>query len=195
MNNKDAIIQKIIDDANKAADDNIREAEETASQVLARAQKEVDRYLDANADKADALYADALSRSGVVANLDCKKLTLNAKKEVIAKVFDEAAAEIKADKKGYLALVEKMIVTCCDDKDEVVVCESDDKIITKKFVDDISKKVAKKLTKSSTFGDFKGGVMLVGKNYDKNLTLDLELEGVREKVESKIVEILFGGDK
>lgn len=193
MNNKEAIISKIIDDAEKAAESNIQEAEDTAAQILARAQKEVDKFSDANAGKADALYNEALSRSAVVANLDCKRLLLNAKKQVVAKVFEEAADEIKADKKSYLALVEKMILACCDDKDEVVVCESDDKIFTKKFISDVSKKAGKSLTKSATFGDFKGGVMLVGKNFDKNLTLDLELEEVKQNIESETVEILFGG--
>ena len=194
MNNKDAIIQKIIDDAGKVAEGNIREAEETASQILARARKEIDRFDAANEGKADALYNDALSRSAVVANLDCKKLMLNAKKDVINKVFDEAAEVISSDKKAYLSLIESMICSCCEDGDEVVICERDAKVITKKFIGDISKKIGKKLTLCATFGEFKGGVLLIGKNYDKNLTLDLELQSVREKTESQIVDILFGGN-
>ena len=195
MNNKDAIIQKIIDDAGKVAEDNIREAEDTASQIIARARKEIDKFDAANAGKTDALYDEALSRSAVVSNLDCKKLMLNAKKDVINVVFDEAMDALVADKKEYLALVESMISSCCEDGDEVVICERDAKVITKKFIGDVSKKVGKKLTLSQDFGDFKGGVLLIGKNYDKNLTLDLELDFVREKIESKIVDILFGGNK
>lgn len=195
MNNKDAIIKKITDDAEIAAQCNISEAEETASQIIARAKKEIEKFEDENAGKAVSLYNDALSRSEVVANLDCKKLLLNAKKDLINKIFDEVAEVISSDKKDYLALVESMISACCEDGDEVVICERDSKVITKKFIGDLSKKTGKKLTLSAEFGDFKGGVMLVGKNYDKNLTLDLELEGVREKIESKVVEILFGGER
>ena len=195
MNNKDAIIQKIMDDAKKVAEGNIKEANDTASQIFARAQKEIDKLEAANEGKADALYEDALSRSAVVANLDCKKLMLNAKKEIVNKVFDEALDAFVAEKKDYLALVEKMISSCCEDGDEVVICERDGKVITKKFIADIAKKTGKKLSLSGEFGDFKGGVLLIGKNYDKNLTLDLELQSVRENIESKIVEILFGGNK
>ena len=195
MNNKDAIIQKIMDDAKKVAEGNIKEANDTASQIFARAQKEIDKLEAANEGKDDALYEDALSRSAVVANLDCKKLMLNAKKEIVNKVFDEALDAFVAEKKDYLALVEKMISSCCEDGDEVVICERDGKVITKKFIADIAKKTGKKLTLSGEFGDFKGGVLLIGKNYDKNLTLDLELQSVRENIESKIVEILFGGNK
>lgn len=192
MNSKEAIIQKIIDDAEAVARNNIAVAEETAGQILDRAKRDVEKFDLANVGKSEAIYDDALSRSEVVANLDCKKALLNAKKALVDKAFEEAADELAADKKNYLTLIEKMIASCCEDGDEVVVCERDDKIITKKFVADLSKKVGKKISRSNEFGDFKGGVILSGKNYDKNLTLDLELSLIRESIESKIVEILFG---
>ncbi len=192
MNNKEAIIQKIIDDAEAVAAANIDEANDTASQILGRAQRQVDKFVETNAQKADEKYADALKRSQVVANLDVKKLVQGAKKKVIDKVFEEALEAIKADKKRYLALLEGMILSCCEDGDEVVPAMGEDKLITKKFVSDLSKKSGKSLKKSESEGDFKGGVMLSGKNYDKNLTLELELTLIREKLESKIDAILFG---
>ncbi len=192
MNNKEAIIQKIIDDAKAVAAANIDEANDTASQILGRAQRQVDKFVETNAQKADEKYADALKRSQVVSNLDVKKLVQGAKKKVIDKVFEEALEAIKADKKRYLALLEGMILSCCEDGDEVVPAMGEDKLITKKFVSDLSKKSGKSLEKSESEGDFKGGVMLSGKNYDKNLTLELELSLIREKLESKIDAILFG---
>ena len=192
MNNKEAIIQKIIDDAEAVAAANIDEANDTASQILGRAQRQVDKFVETNAQKADEKYADALKRSQVVANLDVKKLVQGAKKKVIDKVFEEALEAIKADKKRYLALLEGMILSCCEDGDEVVPAMGEDKLITKKFVSDLSKKSGTSLKKSESEGDFKGGVMLSGKNYDKNLTLELELTLIREKLESKIDAILFG---
>lgn len=192
MNNKEAIIQKIIDDAEAVAAANIDEANDTASQILGRAQRQVDKFVETNAQKADEKYADALKRSQVVSNLDVKKLVQGAKKKVIDKVFEEALEAIKTDKKRYLALLEGMILSCCEDGDEVVPAMGEDKLITKKFVSDLSKKSGKSLKKSENEGDFKGGVMLSGKNYDKNLTLELELSLIREKLESKIDAILFG---
>lgn len=195
MNNKETIIQKILDDAKKVAEGNISEAENTAGQILDRAKREVDKYKKENASKADDLYSDALARSQVVSNLDCKKLILNAKKATIDKAFDEAVADIKKDKKGYLSLLEKMITSCAEDGDEVIICEEDSKVITKKFITDLSKKLDKKLNLSDEYGDFAGGVILSGKSYDKNLTLELELEAIRQDTESKISKILFGSKK
>lgn len=192
MNNKEAIIQKIIDDAEKVAQSNIDEAEKTAAQILDRAKREVEKYKDDNLTKADDLYADALERSKVVSNLDCKKLLLNAKKATIDKAFQEAVDDIMKDKKGYLSLIEKMISSCAEDGDKVVICKDDEKVITKKFVSDLAEKTGKKISLSKDFGDFKGGVILEGKNYDKNLTLELELSAIRQDTEKKISEILFG---
>lgn len=195
MNNKETIIQKILDDAEKVAQSNINEAENTAKQILDRAKRDIEKYKQDNASKADDLYKDALERSQVVSNLDCKKIILNAKKATIDKAFDEAVADIKKDKKGYLGLLEKMISSCAEDGDEVVICEEDGKVITKKFIGDLSKKLGKNLTLSEEYGDFAGGVILSGKNYDKNLTLELELGAIRQEMENKISDILFGSKK
>ena len=192
MNNKEAIIQKIIDDAHAVADANIAKANDTANQILSRAQRQVDRFVESNSHRTDELYNEALERSGVVANLDVKKLLQGKKKSIIDMAFDEALDAIKADKKTYLALIEGMILSCCEDGDEVVIAQSDDKVITKKLIADIAKKSKKSLKKSDEFGDFKGGVILSGKNYDKNLTLELELSLIKEKIESNIDGILFG---
>ncbi|MDE7070692.1 MAG: hypothetical protein K2O86_01795 [Clostridia bacterium] len=192
MNNKEAIIQKIIDDANTVVNANIAEANDTAGQILARAQRQVDRFIESNSGRTDRLYQEALERSQVVANLDVKKLLQGKKKEIIDMAFDEALDAIKADKKTYLALIEGMILSCCEDGDEVVVAMEDDKLITKKLIADLAKKSKKSLKKSDEFGDFKGGVILSGKNYDKNLTLELELSLIKEKIESNIDSILFG---
>ncbi|MDE5756437.1 MAG: hypothetical protein K2I23_05035, partial [Clostridia bacterium] len=139
MNNKEAIIQKIIDDAKAVADANIAEANDTANQILARAKRQVDRFVENNSDKADELYQQALERSEVVANLDVKKLLQGKKKQIIDMAFDEALDAVKADKKTYLALVEGMILSCCEDGDEVIVAEDDDKVITKKMIADLAK--------------------------------------------------------
>lgn len=192
MNNKEAIIQKIIDDAKAVARANIAEADDTANQILARAKRQIDKFVDSNSGRADELYQQAVERSRVVANLDVKKILQGKKKQIIDMAFDEALDAIKADQKTYLALVEKMILFCCEDGDEVVIAKDDDKIITKKLIADLAKKSKKSLKKSDEFGDFKGGVVLSGKNYDKNLTLELELSLIKEKIESNIDSILFG---
>ena len=80
MNNKEAIIQKIIDDANAAAQKNLDEAREKAAQIIGRAQKQADKYVADNAHREEQLYKESLQRGEVVAGLDCKKILQGAKK-------------------------------------------------------------------------------------------------------------------
>lgn len=49
-----------------------------------------------------------------------------------------------------------------------------------------------KLTLDKEYAPIKGGVILVGKDYDKNLSLDLEMQTLREECESEIAAVLFG---
>ena len=63
--------------------------------------------------------------------------------------------------------------------------------ITQKFIDDVAKKLAIKLTLSKELGNFNGGVVLAGKNSDKNLSFDMELLGIREEYETQIANMLF----
>ena len=193
MNNKEAIIQKIIDDAKATAQKNLDEANETAAQIISRAQRQADKYVADNAHKEGELYRESIQRGQVVAGLDCKKIFQGAKKAIIDRAFDEALQAVIDDKKTYLALVQAMILSCCESGDEVIIAKSDDKLITKKLIADLAKKSGKSIKKSEEFGYFKGGVILSGERYDKNLTLELELSLIREKIESKVDEILFGG--
>ena len=59
-------------------------------------------------------------------------------------------------------------------------------------MDSVAKKCKIKLTLDKEYAPIKGGVILVGKDYDKNLSLDLEMQTLREECESEIAAVLFG---
>lgn len=88
-----------------------------------------------------------------------------------------------------------MIASAADDGDVVVISENDKNVLTKAVFDKISAKIGKKLTLSDTFGNFKGGVMLLGKGVDKNLTFESELALLRDEVEPEVAKIMFSNGK
>ena len=193
MNNKEVIIEKIIKDAVDVSNDNISKAQKEADEILAAANKTAKEYADAQLPKGDAQAEEIITRRAMVANLDCKRITLSKKTEIVDSVFNSVADYMrKKDKKTYLALITKMIKKSASDGDVVVICEKDKDIITQKEIDAISKDAKKKLTLSKTFGDFDGGVMLCGEKFDKNLTFELEFEQIKEESEEKLAKILFG---
>ena len=134
---------------------------------------------------------EIIKRKTTVASLEVKKLVLQAKKQVVDKAFDEAAKLIKSDEKAYKNLIERML-SFVEDGDEIVLSEFDEKLVSDEFVEKTVNKLGKKATISEKRGSFKGGIKLVGKNTDKNLTLEAELAEFRREEESVVAQILFG---
>ena len=193
MNNKEVIIEKILKDAMAVSEENVSKAQKEADAIIAAAKKTADEYSAEQLPKGDVQAKEILERRAMVANLDCKRLVLSKKTEVVDAIFDSVADYMrKKDKKAYIALIKSMIKKSASDNDVVVICEKDKDIITEKEIEAISKEIKKKLTLSKKYGDFVGGVMLCGDKFDKNLTFELEFEQIKEESEEKLAKILFG---
>jgi len=193
MNNKEVIIEKIIKDALDVSKENVSKAQIEVDKIMADAKATAQAFADEMLPKGEIQAQEILKRRAMVASLDCKKIILSKKTELVDDVFASVADTMrKEDKKGYLDLITKMIESSADDKDEVIICKKDKDIITQKEIDSISKAIGKKLTLSKEFGDFDGGVMLCGEKFDKNLTFALEFEQIKDEQEEKLAKILFG---
>ena len=193
MNNKEVIIEKILKDALAISEENISKAQKEADAILEQAKATAKEYADEQLPKGTIQADEIIKRRAMVANLDCKKIILSKKTEIVDSVFAQVADTMrKKDKKAYLALIKNMIKASADNNDTVVICEKDKEIITQKEIDAISKEIGKKLTLSKTYGDFLGGVMLCGEKFDKNLTFELEFEQIKDEAEEKLAKILFG---
>ena len=191
MNGKDAIIEKIRADARGKANSTLEEGAKRAQETIAIALNDAKIYKEKNMAESYAEREEILRRRETVANLEVKKLLLQAKKTVIDKAFEEAVTAIKKDEKRYLALITRML-SYAEDGDVVVIAKSDKTLVKKAFIEDEAKKAGKKVTVSATYGDFCGGLILSGKGVDKNLTLENELNTVRTEYETSIADILFG---
>lgn len=193
MNDKQAIIDKILGDAEQAARDNLARAEETAREMTERAQAEADRYCAQQADKPAAVADEWKTRRATVDRLDARKHALSVKKQLIDELYAQAVETLRNDRReAYLHWIARAIAAAADDGDEVVVCEADRKIVTAKFVRSVASDCGKSLTLSERVGNFAGGVTLVGKYCDKNLTVESELQLSRDDCEARLEQILFG---
>ncbi len=188
---KDAIIQKIKDDAIVKANSTLEEGAARAKTTIDSALRDADIYKQRNMTESYRERDEIIKRKMTVASLKVKKLVLQAKKQVVDKAFDEAVKLIKADEKAYKDLIERML-SFVEDGDEIVLSVSDKKLISDEFVKETVKKLGMKATIAKERGAFKGGIKLVGKNTDKNLTLEAELAEFRREEESVVAQILFG---
>lgn len=192
MNSSKVILDKIINDNTAIINENIKKANDTASEIISKAQADADAQVADFKSGLKAEYNEILRRGEVVANLDAKKILMSAKSKAVDNLFQKTLEQLALlDKKKYLAIIENLLKKYAEDGDIVIISSQDKGKITQKFVDDIAKKMGIKLSLAKDFGSFNGGVILAGKNSDKNLSFDMELLQLREECETQISSMLF----
>lgn len=192
MNSSKVILDKIISDNSAIIDENLKRANDNANEIIAKASEAAEAKVVAFKSGMKATYDEILRRNEVVSTLDGKKIVMNAKAKAVDNLFAKALDEIAGmDKKKYLAIIENILKKFAEDGDEVIISEVDKGRVTQKFIDDTAKKLGIKLTLSKELGNFHGGVILAGKNSDKNLSFDMELMGIKEECETQIADMLF----
>lgn len=189
---KEAIIDKILSDANLKGDAIIGEANEKADEIISLAAKQCKDYLYKSKTEIDRLTLEIDERSRSVAELDARKLLLAAKTQVLDSVYAKTLEKLRnLDKEQYSALIFAMLENA-KDGDVVTVSEREKDIVTKESLADFAKKKGISLTLANKFGDFDGGVIISENGVDNNFTLEVEVALLREQTETKIAKEIFG---
>lgn len=191
MKGKEAIINKIIKDAQRIANSTLEEGGQKAQQIIADAENDARLYRAKNRQESTKEREDILRRRITVANLEVKKLLLSAKQQIIGKAFAESVEALRSDAEGYKKLLECML-SYAEDGDILTVAKCDKDILTKDFAEKTAKKKGIALTLNKLYGEFSGGIILSGKGADKNLTLEVELASLRDEIEPEVAAMLFG---
>ena len=189
---KEAIIDKILSDANLKGDAIIGEANGKADEIISLAAKQCKDYLYQSKTEIDRLTLEIDERSRSVAELDARKLLLAAKTQVLDDVYAKTLEKLRnLDKEQYGALIFAMLENA-KDGDVVIISKREKDIVTKQSLADFAKKKGIKLTLADKFGDFDGGVIISENGGDNNFTLDVEVSILREQTETKIAKEIFG---
>lgn len=189
---KEAIIDKILSDANLKGDAIIGEANEKADEIISLAAKQCKDYLYKSKTEIDRLTLEIDERSRSVAELDARKLLLATKTQVLDSVYAKTLEKLRnLDKEQYSALIFSMLENA-KDGDVVTVSEREKDIVTKESLADFAKKKGISLTLADKFGDFDGGVVISENGVDNNFTLEVEVALLREQTETKIAKEIFG---
>lgn len=189
---KEAIIDKILSDARFKADAIVGDAKSKADQIIADAAEVCKGYIYSSKADTDKAVFDLEARSKTVAELDAKKLQLSAKAQILDMIFARTLDKLKnLDKERYSALVFAMLQNA-EDGDEVVISQREKDIVTKDTLDRFAKERGIKLTLCDELGDFDGGIVIRSKGVDKNFTLDVETQLLKEEFETQIAKEIFG---
>lgn len=189
---KEAIIEKILSDADVQARTTVEEAEKKADEILALAAEQCKSYLAKSKSETDRAVKEVAERAETVAELDARKMLLRAKSAVLDEVFALALEKARAlDKATYKKIIVGML-NFAENGDKVTVSAREKGIVTKKFVDDVAKAKGIKLTLNDKEGDFDGGIILTSDGIDKNFTLDVEFALLRDAAEAETAKKIFG---
>ena len=161
-----AIVEKIISDAEAEAQAIISDAEKKAEETV---------------DKANLWAATA--------RLDCAKIMLAEKRAVIDEVYARALEQLKnLGKADAVHLFERLLTLYAEEGDEVVFADGFS------YAQDVAKLGVikeKKLKVSPKKANIDGGCILIGKNSDKDLSFTALLAVDREERQAEIASALF----
>lgn len=189
---KEAIVEKIISDANLKADSLVAEANAKADEIISAAAEECKGYMHTFKSETDKMIFDIDARSKTVADLDARKLTLAAKTKVLDVVYERTLENLKnLDKEAYSALIFGMLENA-KDGDVVTISAREKDIVTEESLAKFAKSKGISLTLSKELGDFDGGIVLGGNGVDKNFTFDVEVALLKEQTEAKTAKEIFG---
>ena len=193
MSGKDAIINKILGDAKAQSEKILGEAKAKAEKSIGDAKAQSNMFINSEIEKAEASRPIIEQRKVAVANLEVRKIRLAAKQQVLDDTFKAAETDLNSlPEKEYKDLIFGMLRSAASDGDTVTVGKKDKGVLTAAFIAESSKKLGIKLKLDANYGDFSGGIILSGTNYDKNLTIDVELKTLREEIEPEIAQTIFG---
>lgn len=186
---KEDIVERIISDAEEEARKIVAAAEEKAAQTIAKAEQEAKRArIGTEAEVAEKVKG-ILDGKAATARLDCAKIMLGAKREVIDKAYARALELlIGLDKGDCLSLAESLLNLYAEEGDRIMFAEN------YRYAEDVIKlKVVKdkKLEVSPVRADLDGGFILVGKDSDKNLSYGALLSADREEKQAEIAAQIF----
>ena len=190
MKSTEGIIEKILLDARERAKEITDKAEFDKALCEKATEKWTSDYLNEQRTALKKQTQDIVDRKLMLSKLDKRKIALATKQEIIEEIIQKVLGELQGLKKrDYLAYVVKLLQENANDGDQIVL--SCDKILCKQDLESLDVVKQKNLTFANSCGGFLGGIMLVGKVCDKDLSFKAVIEENRESIISKVTAELF----
>ncbi len=184
-----AIVEKIIADAETEAKAIIADAEKKAEATVAAANVRAERRRQGEKASADKKAESILEGKAATARLDSAKIMLGEKRAVIDEVYARALKAIsQTGKAEALHLMERLLSEYAEEGDEIVFAVN---FLYAQEAEKLGVVKEKKLKISPKRADIDGGCLLIGKNSDKNLSFTALLSADREENQAAIAAQIF----
>lgn len=193
MDGKDAIISRIIADANTKATAIITASNTAKEESISQAQNWAVEYTATQKQILSDECADIIARRKTLANLDVRKIKLKAKRDIITNVVNNITTKLcNLNKEQYLSLVYGLLEKNAESGDIVIL--SNNSPITAKDLQNLQIVKQLNLEISNDLGNFVGGVKLSNDVCDKDLSFATLIESDIDNIEKEIVKELFNSE-
>lgn len=186
---KEAIIERILSDAEAEKAALIKDAQDRAEEILAAAKARTEKMREEAEAEISERAAKIREGKAASARLESAKIYLAQKRRVMDAVYLRALqALLSMDERRTLKLLNELLEKYAEEGDEVVFAQNF--AFYEKAVE-LPIFSARKLKASSERMKLSGGCVLRGKNCDKDLTYGALLAQDRELYQSEIAQNLF----
>ena len=194
MKGKEAIVARIVNDAQTEADEIVREAEAKAGETISCHKVQAREMIDAFSGDIEAKAQEIHDRRISVGRLDMRKKMLAAKQGLIDDAFSRALAKIKdMPDDEYRKLITGLVLASAGGVDEEIVFgDGDPHRLGEVFVKELNGKLsAGSLTLGAPSTDFETGFILRRGGRETNCTMAAVLKAIRERIEPEVAARLF----
>lgn len=197
MTGLEKILKHIEEDAAAAADKVLTEAKGKADEIMAAARAESDKKCADIAERSKLDVQSSLSRAESAANLQEKRLILNAKQEIIGEVINLAKESIiKLPDNQYFDTIVKMVQKyALAQTGQILFSKTDLSRLPEQFeiplTASLNQKKGAALSISKETVNIDGGFILVYGDIEINCSFDALFAAAKDTLQDKVSEVLF----
>jgi len=186
---KEALVERIISDAQEAAVAQIDAANRRAEEIISEAARRAERNKAGAEAEASARAKAIIDGKAAAARLDAAKITLAEKRRVLDEIYERAKQKLfSLDKTTAVKLSDRLLKEYAEEGDTVVFNTGFPYI---KEVSALPVIKEKKLAIQPKTADIGGGFVLYGKKSDKDLSYAALIAADREEYQASLAAKVF----
>ena len=187
------ITSKIISEAQELRDKTLSEAAAQSDAVLAEARKKAEDMVEDSRKRGVEEKEKIISRRKSVADIDCRKVFLAKKQELIGQCFDRAVDDIIAmDKDRYTELLTALGTNSGMTGGQLNFNENERAAIGQKVVDALNSRIeGGSFSLSEETRPLRGGYMLMCGQTFINNTIEALVEEARPELTAEVAKMMF----
>ena len=187
------ITSKIISEAQELRDKTLSEAAAQSDAVLAEARKKAEDMVEDSRKRGVEEKEKIISRRKSVADIDCRKVFLAKKQELIGQCFDRAVDDIIAmDKDRYTELLTALGTNSGMTGGQLIFNENERAAICQKVVDALNSRIeGGSFSLSEETRPLRGGYMLMCGQTFINNTIEALVEEARPELTAEVAKMMF----